>query len=391
MAKHVAGITAYTATGNTLSVASGRISYTFGLRGPAVTVDTACSSSLVSLHMAFNGLTLRQCSSAVNAGANLMLSVETPAAFAKSGMLSADGRCKTLDAAADGYVRAEALGALFLQRETLGGSGMALICSTAVNQDGRSSSLTAPNGPAQQEAVRVALSGANMVFSDLQAIQMHGTGTGLGDPIEVGALAALRAEDNMRSACLTLMAGKSLAGHSEPAAGVMGVSHAQLAVGMHASLPVLHLHGVNSYITPALQKGRWSLPRQLGGLASSALAVSSGVSSFAFQGTNAHIIVQQPQQLVDVQSKSKTKWQRSVYWAHPPVFDISLGGEQSCPLLFMITYYHCKVPNSNKSSYLDAILYLQCKLDPTWRRLRSISSEQGLRPCMKPSSMACPS
>jgi 3-oxoacyl-(acyl-carrier-protein) synthase len=326
MAKHVHGVTAYTATGNTLSVASGRISYTFGLRGPALTVDTACSSSLVSLHTAFNAITLGQCTQAVNAGANLMLSVDTPAAFAKSGMLAADGRCKTLDAAADGYVRAEAAGAYFLQAsntQTLSEVVYAVLRATSINQDGRSSSLTAPNGPAQQDVIRAALSAAEIHLAELTGVEMHGTGTGLGDPIEIGALAAVvegRKTTNSIALPLVLMAGKSLIGHSEPAAGVMGIAHAQLAVNGNAALPLLHLHSVNAYIAPVLKQsaGNWSLQRNLGALpvGGSSAVTTVGVSSFAFQGTNAHALVSSSVNNA-MDAPECSTWQRSRYWVHP--------------------------------------------------------------------------
>lgn len=328
MAKHVHGVTAYTATGNTLSVASGRISYAFGLRGPALTIDTACSSSLVSLHTAFNAITLGQCTQAVNAGANLMLSVDTPAAFAKSGMLAADGRCKTLDAAADGYVRAEAAGAYFLQSSTsssLSEVVYAVLRATSVNQDGRSSSLTAPNGPAQQDVIRSALSAAEMQLAELNGVEMHGTGTGLGDPIEIGALAAVvegRSSSTSGALPLVLMAGKSLMGHSEPAAGVMGIAHAQLAVNGNAALPLLHLHSVNAYIAPVLKQsaGNWSLQRNLGALPASGSVntplLTVGVSSFAFQGTNAHALVSSSINNATDTPQCST-WKRSRYWVHP--------------------------------------------------------------------------
>ena len=336
MAKHVPGVTAYTATGNTLSVASGRISYTFGLRGPALTVDTACSSSLVSLHTAFNAITMGQCTQAVNAGANLMLSVDTPAAFAKSGMLAPDGRCKTLDAAADGYVRAEAAGAYFLRTSPSTVSNdevvYAVLGATSVNQDGRSSSLTAPNGPAQQDVIRAALIAAEMRLEELNGVEMHGTGTGLGDPIEIGALAAVVEGRNTSSGALplVLMAGKSLMGHSEPAAGVMGIAHAQLAVNGHAALPLLHLHSVNAYIAPVLKQnaGNWSLQRNLGALPQSKsnnsgvdVGLTVGVSSFAFQGTNAHALISSSTSYANnaatLSVSECSTWQRGRYWVHP--------------------------------------------------------------------------
>ena len=175
---HTQGVTAYTATGRAASVTSGRLSYAFGLKGPSVTVDTACSSSLVSLHMAYNSLMLGQCNAACNSGVNVMISPETPAAFQKAGMLSADGRCKTLDSHADGYVRAEACGSMIVQ--VAGASRplavLAVFRGSAVNQDGRSSSLTAPNGPSQQGVIRHALQASALDPSDIQALQLHGTG-----------------------------------------------------------------------------------------------------------------------------------------------------------------------------------------------------------------------
>jgi 3-oxoacyl-(acyl-carrier-protein) synthase len=197
--------------------------------------------------MAFNALLLGNTGRAVNSGANLMLSEVVSVAFKKSGMLAADGRCKTLDAAADGYVRAEASGSMLLepmqpravrqQQARL----QALLAGSAVNQDGRSSGLTAPNGPAQQEVIRASLKSGGLAASSVSVVQMHGTGTGLGDPIEVGALAAVMVGAAAGGA-LALVAGKSLIGHSEPAAGVMGLAHAHLAVASRVTLPILHLH-----------------------------------------------------------------------------------------------------------------------------------------------------
>ena len=176
--KHVQGVTAYTATGRAASVISGRLSYTFSLKGPSLTVDTACSSSLVSLHMAFNSLTLQQCTAACNSGVNVMITPETPAAFQKAGMLSADGRCKTLDSTAAGYVRAEGCGSMVLQHASAveGCAVVAVFRGSAVNQDGRSSSLTAPNGPSQQGVIRQALQESALEPHQIHALQMHGTG-----------------------------------------------------------------------------------------------------------------------------------------------------------------------------------------------------------------------
>jgi acyl transferase domain-containing protein len=168
------GVAAYTPTGASLSVAAGRLSFTYGLRGPAVSVDTACSSSLVAAHTAASALRMGQACTALAGGINLMLSPDTPAAFQKAGMLSPEGRCKTLDAAADGYARAEAAGLLLLEllsgvssnsstSSTSNAGLLGVLAGSAVNQDGRSSSLTAPNGPAQQQVMLDAMLDAELV------------------------------------------------------------------------------------------------------------------------------------------------------------------------------------------------------------------------------------
>lgn len=185
--RYVPGVTAYSATGVSLSVAAGRLSYSFGLKGPALAIDTACSSSLVAANAASMNLRSGGISRAAAAGANLTLSPDTPAMFSRAGMLSPEGRCKTLDAAADGYVRAEAVGVMMLQAFAAGADSgaaagsLAVLVASAVNQDGRSSSLTAPNGPAQQEVLRAALADGGLIPHSILGLSMHGTGTPLGE------------------------------------------------------------------------------------------------------------------------------------------------------------------------------------------------------------------
>lgn len=261
-ARTTRGVTAYSATGTALSVVSGRVSYTMRLKGPAVTVDTACSSSLVSLHMAFTSLSLGHASLAFNSGVNLTLVPETPAMFQRAGMMTPDGRCKTLDASADGYVRAESVATALLSRvggasDEQGGSPCCLILrGTAVNQGGRSSTLTAPNGPSQQQVLRNALRHGGVSAAEMTALQMHGTGTPLGDPIEVGAAAAVFVDGQaaVRSQRhLTLFASKSWLGHAEPAAGMVGLSHATAALGHTATLAISHLRELNPYVVSSLK------------------------------------------------------------------------------------------------------------------------------------------
>ena len=288
------GATAYTATGSHTSVLCGRVSYTFGLRGPSLTIDTACSATLACVHVGFNALLLGQCEASTASGVNLLLHPENIAILQKAGMLTNDGRCKTLSTTADGYVRSDTVGTLLLETGEIKASEcLAIITGSAVNQDGRSSSLTAPNGPAQQEVVRIALRLAQLDPVQICALQMHGTGTSLGDPIEIGAASASLVENERKNGSLplVLMASKSWTGHAEPGAGIAGLAHAQLALTTSRQLPILHLHHMNPLVAGVLGKnaGGWAVPRQLGALPS---ARAVGTSAFAFQGTNAHVIFQ---------------------------------------------------------------------------------------------------
>ncbi|KAK9841871.1 hypothetical protein WJX81_008495 [Elliptochloris bilobata] len=195
----------FSATGGPFSVAAGRLSYTYALRGPAVSVDTACSSALVGAHLAAQHLAGAG-GAALAAGVNLMLSEATTAGAQGAGMLSPDGRCKTLDAAADGYVRGEACIVMHLApldgaAEGPSAVSCAVLRGTFVNQDGRSSSLTAPNGPSQQDVMRGALADADVPPTAIGALEMHGTGTPLGDPIEVGASLAVLTESANNGRC----------------------------------------------------------------------------------------------------------------------------------------------------------------------------------------------
>ena len=190
-AHHSRALSAFTATGSAMSVAAGRLSYTYGAQGPCMSIDTACSSAMVGVHVARVGLLGGESRAALAAGANLTLDVMTTLSFVRANMITPDGRCKTLDASADGYVRGEAVEVLFLRAVSCDGAGddapaSVHLLGSAVNQDGRSSSLTAPNGPAQQAVVRAALLGGALAPGAIFTLQMHGTGTALGDPIAVG-------------------------------------------------------------------------------------------------------------------------------------------------------------------------------------------------------------
>lgn len=293
---------AFRATGRCFSVAAGRISFSYGLKGPAISLDTACSSSLSAIHLGQRLLWEQQCSSALVTAALLTLDSNTIGMLVAASMLAPDGRCKTLDAAADGYVRGEACVTLGLStsqschQESFQPLGVVL--GSAINQDGRSSSLTAPNGPSQQEVIRLALEDAGVGAHKVRTLEMHGTGTALGDPIEVGAAAAVFGAKGMQSGrdqVLELSAAKSHMGHAEPAAGGVGLQRALVSLLSNAVVGTLHLSAVNPYVVGALESGKMTawMPRgpstvadwlPLGGAA-------TGISGFAFQGTNAHVVV----------------------------------------------------------------------------------------------------
>jgi phthiocerol/phenolphthiocerol synthesis type-I polyketide synthase A len=280
--------------GNAANFAAGRLSYFLGVHGPAVVVDTACSSSLVSVHLACQSLRRRESDQALAAGVNLMLSPENSVATSRWGMLAPDGRCKTFDADADGYVRSEGCGVVVLKRlsDALrdGDSVLAVVRGSAVNQDGPSSGQTVPSGPAQQAVLRAALAAARLEPSEVDYIEAHGTGTALGDPIELGALSNVFGERN-GSAPLVLGSVKTNVGHLESAAGIAGFIKTVLSV-QHGYIP-RHLHF--KQLTPNAVEGaaRFTIADQGMQWPDVARARRAGVSSFGVSGTNAHVVLEQ--------------------------------------------------------------------------------------------------
>lgn len=317
-------LNAYYATGAHLSVSSGRISYTFGLKGPAVTADTACSSSLVTTHLSVQALQKKSIHLAATIGVNLTLVNSWTQACNRAGMLAQDGRCKTLDSDADGYVRAEAVGAITLalqsSLDTDVNEFVALV-GTSVNQDGRSSSLTAPNGPSQQNVIFDALREGSTSAKYLKTIQMHGTGTSLGDPIELGALLAVSSEASGDTGPLKLSAVKSRSGHAEPAAGLLGLQDLKY-IEMNQSLqPILHLRSVNPFVEGSLKHATAQnrhltvfAPKQQSPLGNESKHSYSGVSAFAFMGTNSHCIIKNAHGISSYTNKSTVVLEKRRCW-----------------------------------------------------------------------------
>ena len=284
----------YLPFGNASNFAAGRLSYFLGVHGPAVVLDTACSSSLVAIHLATQSLRRRETDLALAAGTNLILTPENSIACSRWGMLAPDGQCKTFDAAANGYVRSEGCGVIVLKRLSDavrdGDSVLALVRGSAVNQDGPSSGQTVPSGPAQQAVLRAALASARLQPSEIDYIEAHGTGTALGDPIELDALSQVFG-DREESAPLVLGSVKTNLGHLENSAGIAGFIKTVLSMNHGYIPPHLHFTG----LTPNAGAGASKFTIAADGMPWPAVdrPRRAGVSSFGVSGTNAHIVVEQ--------------------------------------------------------------------------------------------------
>ncbi|MET9588419.1 aminotransferase class III-fold pyridoxal phosphate-dependent enzyme [Streptomyces sp. NPDC006539] len=294
LGRNLTAIDAHFNTGQASSIAANRLSYVFGMTGPSMAVDTACSSSLVAVHLAVQSLRAGDCQLALAAGVNVVLAPDQWVSASKAGMMSPTGRCRSFGAEADGFVRSDGCGVLVLKplalAEADGDHVLGVIRGTAVNQDGRSNGLTAPNGPAQEAVIRAALADAGIGPERVGHVEAHGSGTPLGDPIEISALAATYGRSKPDTTPCMVSSVKSNLGHTEAAAGMAGMIRLLLCLREGQVPATLHTRDLNPRLS--LAGTRLVIAQQTQPWPAEQPRVGA-VSSFGFGGTNAHIVVQQ--------------------------------------------------------------------------------------------------
>jgi len=331
---------AYYGTGNALSITANRLSYFLDWHGPSWAVDTACSSSLVAAHQACQSLSQGECHLALAGGVNLMLSPQLTLTFADAKMMAADGRCKTFDALADGYVRSEGCGVVVLKRlsDALadGDNIQAIIRGSAVNQDGLTNGLTAPNGNSQQDVIHLALAKAGVKPNQISYVETHGTGTALGDPIEVNSLKSVLMEDRELNQHCWIGSVKTNIGHLEAAAGIAGLIKVVLSLEHGEIPPHLHLQQLNPYIQ--LEQTTIKIPTKLQPWLSVGQSRLAGVSAFGFGGTNAHVILEEAPIPVSIENSLKTE-QNSANLVNRPFHLLTLSAKTEQALADLVQSY----------------------------------------------------
>ena len=295
-----------TLTGTLHSVLANRLSYFLDLRGPSISIDTACSASLVAVHLACQSLRLGESNIAVTGGVSLMIAPELLVSMSKVGFMAPDGRCKTFDEQADGFGRGEGCSVVVLKRlsDAIADADrvLAVIRGSAVNQDGHSTLLTAPSGPAQQALIRDALACAQLSPDRIGFVETHGTGTALGDPIEVEAIAATIGQPFPGTGPCLLGSVKANLGHLEAAAGATGLIKAVLALQHEAVPGQVGYRTLNPHIV--LRGTRLAVPTILTPWPAGPVARCAAVSSFGVGGTNAHVIIEDALSLLTVRGQA---------------------------------------------------------------------------------------
>ncbi len=341
---------AYSGTGNATSIIANRISYSFDFRGPSIAMDTACSSSLVSVHLAVQSLRNGETRLAIAGGVNLIISPELNITFSRARMISGDGFCKTFDAAADGYGRGEGCGMIVLKRlsEALkdGDNILAVIRGSAVNQDGRSNGITAPNGASQQAVIRMAHANARVKAEEISYIETHGTGTPLGDPIEVQALAEVM-KNRPKDQPLRIGSVKTNIGHLESAAGIAGLIKTVLALKYREIPKHLHFSQINPHIP--IDKYPIEISAERKTWESNNQRRLAGVSSFGFGGTNAHIVLEE----APVQKMMKNEPER-------PRHILTLSAKNDAALNSAIGRYLDRLESNEMDSIADFCYTANC-------------------------------
>jgi acyl transferase domain-containing protein/acyl carrier protein len=343
-------IDAFSATGNALSVAAGRLSYTLGLKGTSLAVDTACSSSLVTVHLACQQLRTGECEVALAGGVNLLLAPDSTIAFSRTRMLNPEGRCNTFDAAANGYVRGEGCGMVILKRLSdavvAGDRILAVIRGSAVNHNGRSSSLIAPNGLSQQTVIRKALEDGGVDPAQVDYVEVQGTGTSIGEPIEVEALGAVYGKRRSSDRPLQIGSVKTNIGHLEAASGIASLIKVVLAL-QHGEIPAhLHFQTPNPHIN-------WELPIQVAADRSpwpiGHQPRLAGVSAFGFSGTNAHLVIEE----APIAPAEPIRWER-------PLHLLALSAKSEAALTQLVEQYEKHLIAHPDESVADVCFTANC-------------------------------
>ena len=355
MSRDESEIDAYMTTGLAHSVAAGRLAYSLGFQGPCLAVDTACSSSLVAVHLACQSLRNRESDVAIAGGVNLILCPETSINFSKNRMLAPDGRCKAFAATANGFGRGEGCGLIVLKRlsDVVPGQDqvLALIRGSAINQDGASSGLTVPNGPAQQSVIRDALKNAGLSPEQIDYVEAHGTGTSLGDPIEMGALNAVFGPTRRPQDPLIVGSVKTNVGHLEAAAGISGLMKIVLALRYQEIPPHLHFTAPNPHILwdtmPIL------VPSQARAWPAGSKPRLAGVSSFGFSGTNAHVILEEAPAFNERELRTEAVHSDSAPALERPLHILTLTARSPQALQAQAARYAAQLVDANQASLAD--------------------------------------